>query len=75
MRGAGGLFQLVGTMTDHNTTTLTVEKQRYSAPTVEVVGSFEALTKWAASGGGLDSPFSAGTPIASLTFSDPPTAS
>lgn len=50
-------------------------KVSYETPTVEAVGSFEAITQWAASGYGLDSPFTAGTPAASLTFSDPPKAS
>ena len=50
-------------------------KVAYEAPTVEAVGSFEAITQWAATGYGLDSPFTAGTPAASLTFSDPPKAS
>lgn len=47
-------------------------KDIYEAPTLEAVGSFEALTQWGGSGYALDAPFSAGTPSAALTFSDPP---
>ncbi|MFT3722151.1 MAG: lasso RiPP family leader peptide-containing protein [Hyphomonadaceae bacterium] len=47
-------------------------KASYETPTVEAIGSFEAVTQWAAGGGGLDSPFSAGTLVTDLTFSDPP---
>lgn len=61
-------------MTDRKEMAEAGAKAGYEAPTVEAVGSFEAVTQWASTGGGLDSPFSAGTPVASLTFSDPPKA-
>jgi len=47
-------------------------KATYEAPTLDAVGSFEALTQWGGSGYALDAPFSAGTPSSALTFSDPP---
>ncbi|MEQ1607677.1 MAG: lasso RiPP family leader peptide-containing protein [Hyphomonadaceae bacterium] len=47
-------------------------KNTYEAPTLNAVGSFEALTQWAGAGYALDAPFSAGTPANGLTFSDPP---
>lgn len=50
----------------------TVAKNAYEAPTLNAVGSFEALTQWAGTGWALDAPFSAGTPASTLTFSDPP---
>jgi hypothetical protein len=61
-------------MADRSKTGLTGVKESYEAPTVDAVGTFEAVTKWASSGQGLDSPFGAGTPATSLTFSDPPKA-
>lgn len=47
-------------------------KVMYEAPSLDAVGSFEALTQWGGAGYALDAPFVAGTPSSALTFSDPP---
>lgn len=44
----------------------------YEPPTLTMVGSFEALTKYASSGYSLDAGFVTGTPASQITFSDPP---
>lgn len=44
-------------------------KTKYEAPTLEVVGSFESLTRAAVTGGHLDKSFPVGTPDPALTFS------
>ncbi len=57
----------------NNTVQMACEKKRvYQTPTLNTVGSFEALTKHAGNGYALDSAFTVGTPASALTFSDPP---
>lgn len=43
---------------------------QYERPTIERVGSFEEITKGAASGAALDASFPIDTPFEDLTFSD-----
>lgn len=45
------------------------KKSTYAAPRLTRHGSVEALTKGGATGSFIDAAFSAGTPIADLTFS------
>jgi hypothetical protein len=59
-------------MAEKNLAGETGAKYAYEAPTLNAVGSFEALTQWAGTGYALDAPFSAGTPASGITFSDPP---
>lgn len=59
-------------MTDNVANTTADVKRSYETPTLNVVGSFEAVTQHAGTGWALDAGFQAGTTIGSLTFSDPP---
>jgi hypothetical protein len=46
-----------------------MKKVQYTAPKLNKVGSFEAITQATGNGGQLDANFAAGTPRGALTFS------